>query len=127
MICRFFFLLSLAGIVVQSFGKLVILVNFQLNQTYIAKNLCEQKGTKGNHCQGKCHLSKQLTAEDEKPAAQSVPDLKEKFESSAFVLTPFNKLANANNTGRRLRVNFRIQLPPGFTPSVFHPPSTFST
>ena len=37
-----------------------IWLNFKMNQSFIAKNLCVKKEIKENTCKGKCHLKKEL-------------------------------------------------------------------
>jgi len=66
----FIFTLLLA-IVVQSFSKVCIWVEFKLNQEYIAKTLCVQKEVEDNCCKGSCHLTKQLEEDDKNQDSQS--------------------------------------------------------
>jgi hypothetical protein len=49
------------------FRPLMPLFLFELNQSYIAANLCKLRETKGNHCNGRCVLGNQLRAMEEKP------------------------------------------------------------
>jgi len=49
----------------QAFSKVVIYVDFKLNERYIAANLCENKARPQLHCNGKCQLSKQLKKDEE--------------------------------------------------------------
>ncbi|WP_020530396.1 hypothetical protein [Flexithrix dorotheae] len=44
-----------------------IWVEFQLNRTYIAKNLCENKTAPVQVCGGKCYLTKKLKQSNEAP------------------------------------------------------------
>lgn len=37
-----------------------IWLNFKINQSFIAKNLCVKKEIENNTCKGKCHLKKEL-------------------------------------------------------------------
>jgi hypothetical protein len=71
-------LLSIA-VLSQSFTKFFIVVNFNLNRNYIAKNICVKRNIEGNCCQGSCHLKKQMK-EDEKSNKPSSSNSKEKFE-----------------------------------------------
>ncbi len=50
-------------------------IEYAINYDYIAKTLCVNKAKPQMHCNGKCHLMKQLakTAENEKPTS---PDKK---------------------------------------------------
>ena len=116
-----FVILVGVGIFLQSFSKMIILVNFQINKDYISKNLCVQKEVKNNCCKGNCHLKKQLQEEEKKEQspASSLKDVKEfqmfcqnnssfQFQSSLLLerdFTPFKSLTTS---------------PPSFC--IFHPP-----
>ena len=52
------------------FGKSWILISFKLNQESIAKNLCVQRNTKNNSCQGCCQLKKRLAEKDKQEQKQ---------------------------------------------------------
>lgn len=110
------------AILTQSFSKLIILVNFQLNREYIAKNLCVQKKKKGNCCQGSCHLKEQLKEDEKKEQSSSVPSFKDKNETVWFY-QPVNR---TNLTAFALSSIF---ITPYLKPetvsrsnSIFHPP-----
>lgn len=53
-----------ASLLIQTFSKQFVVLQFQLNQAEIAKTLCVKKEVKGNACQGKCHLKKELNKLD---------------------------------------------------------------
>lgn len=74
-----FIILIGTGIIFQSFSKIFILINFQLNREYISKNLCVQKKFKNNCCKGSCHLKKELKEEEKKEQSPSncLKDIKE--------------------------------------------------
>jgi hypothetical protein len=55
---------------IQSFSALAIIVNYRINRNYIAKNLCVKRYIPQSGCEGKCHLTKQLKEEENKPASQ---------------------------------------------------------
>jgi hypothetical protein len=67
--------LLLMAVMLQSFSKAVIFVDFYANRDYIAKNLCENRRTPIIHCYGRCQLNKRLL-EDEKQDSSS-PERKE--------------------------------------------------
>ena len=50
----------------QTFSKTIIFTSFKINQDYIAKNLCENRGTPEKHCCGKCLLRKQMQRDEQK-------------------------------------------------------------
>lgn len=72
----------IAVLLLQVITKFTIVVNYALNKEYIAKTLCENKAKPKMHCNGKCHLKKQLEKQEkkEKPTNTS----KEKFEIQFF-------------------------------------------
>lgn len=72
----------IAVFLLQVITKFAIVVNYALNKEYIAKTLCENKAKPKMHCNGKCHLKKQLEKQEkkEKPTNTS----KEKFEVQFF-------------------------------------------
>ena len=63
---NFFIILVGLGILFQSFNKGLIFLNFEVNEEYIARNLCVKKDIKNNTCKGKCHLKKQLKEAEKK-------------------------------------------------------------
>jgi hypothetical protein len=67
-------------IFLQPFSKIWIVVSFKINQESIAKTLCVKKEIKGNTCQGKCHLKKQLDKADEEEQKQTPTAQKDKYE-----------------------------------------------
>jgi hypothetical protein len=58
-------------------------LDYVINYDYIAKELCENKAKPEMHCNGKCHLMKELAkaAENEKPASD-----KKSFHQESEVL-----------------------------------------
>ncbi|MCS6822950.1 MAG: hypothetical protein NZ529_01550 [Cytophagaceae bacterium] len=47
-------------------SKVAVVAYFNLNKTYIAKTLCENKSNPKNNCKGKCYLTKKLNTQNEK-------------------------------------------------------------
>jgi hypothetical protein len=61
---QLFFIIAVSAILLQNFSKAIILLNYEINKEYISKNLCENKDKPMLHCDGHCHLKKQLDKED---------------------------------------------------------------
>lgn len=107
------------GIVLQSLGKLVVWAGYELNLSYIAKELCIEKEKKDSCCKGKCYLKKELKETESKEESSSV---KEKYEmmpgdlGSTLVLQVFSVETIVKNNIQEL---FVLN---GFKGSVFHPP-----
>lgn len=77
-----FFVLTL----LQAFSKAITMLSFQINQDYIAKNLCEQKDNIKSCCKGKCYLAKQLSEEDNSEKNSSPTKLVLKFSHEDLML-----------------------------------------
>lgn len=106
----------------QNMSKIVILVNFQRNREYIAKNLCVKKEIKGNCCQGGCHLTKELQKEEKKEAPAN-SFLKDKSEMTIFCQQIFRpNLLNSGTQQVHLTPYSERELQP-VSFSIFHPPS----
>jgi hypothetical protein len=114
-------------LIVQCMMHFAVIGFYELNKSYIAKNLCENKDKPQMKCCGKCYLRKQLKKgyEQENPS-KGAPTKVEKNEVVAFIL-PISLPPN----------HYRIVLPTPTlrTPvyqhlyhstipvSIFHPPS----
>lgn len=116
-----FVITILSGILLQSASTLSILIRFQMNKDYIAKNLCVQKKVKRNCCQGSCHLAKELNKEEKKEQTPG-NSLKNKNETSLFC-------HSISFSGKSARSYETITLVPyceatsvSVSSSVFHPP-----
>ena len=64
--------------------QLTILIDFKINQTFIAKELCEDREIKESKCNGKCHLVKELTKNESKDNEPKSKTLPEKHKSDLF-------------------------------------------
>lgn len=115
-----FVILSLTGLLSQNLSRLVILVNFELNKEFIAKNLCEKKEEVDNCCKGSCHLKKQLD-EDEKKQPVPTQNTKDKYEVQLYcnkLSFELNDLKEKSEAIKQKQILYsKLTLC-----SVFHPP-----
>jgi hypothetical protein len=111
-------------ILLQSVGKVWILVSFHINAGYIAQNVCVQKKTVNNICKGKCYLKKKLAEAKEQEQKSNLP-VTEKADIY-YILPSF-----CLEVLQSLRFRSAVELN-GFTPAskplayhtdIFHPPS----
>ena len=51
-------------ILAQSFGKCFVVIEYNLNKDFIARNLCINKAKPKLHCNGKCQMMKKLAEEE---------------------------------------------------------------
>jgi hypothetical protein len=76
---KYFFLISvLTGLLLQNFNQFVIMLEYKINFSYVANVLCENRDKPEMHCNGKCHLRKQL--EKDQQQENNGTSGKEKFE-----------------------------------------------
>jgi len=100
-------------------------IDYVVNYDYISKVLCVNKAKPKMHCNGKCHLMKQLakTSESEAPISSDKKIVSQQFEILfleeiiSFKITPiyFFEIQKTNSAYSNLY--FRLN-----TASVFHPP-----
>src|ERR1700758_2249534 len=118
---KFFAIILSLSILVLSSSKSLILVSYSLNKEFIAKNLCENKNKPKMHCNGKCHLKKELQKEEKKDQSP-FSSVKEKvevqlFNSQSKVIAPL--LSYARIGFAEFQNKNYSHLNPG---SIFHPP-----
>ena len=103
-------------------------VEYAVNYEYISKVLCVNKAKPMMHCNGKCHLMKELANASDKE--NPISDKKIVTQTSEILffqeIKSFQFTYNFNNTSSELNVKydnlyFRLK-----GDSVFHPPSTIS-
>ncbi|MEZ0540960.1 hypothetical protein [Fibrella arboris] len=56
----------ITSLVLQLFSREVIVMSFELNRDFIAKNLCENRNRPQLNCDGKCYLAKKLKARQDR-------------------------------------------------------------
>ncbi|MGB0916630.1 MAG: hypothetical protein ACPGU4_03480 [Flavobacteriales bacterium] len=108
--------------VIQMMSASLILVNYEVNTAYIIENFCENTDKPELHCDGKCHLKKQIEADSEQksetPSAltEIVTFVLAVEEVPSFELEFFSTETNTNNS-LYLEGNYSNHLQ-----SIFHPP-----
>jgi hypothetical protein len=117
--------IAILSMLLQSLGRTVILINFKINQAYIAANLCENKDEPESMCEGNCQLKKQI--EQTQEAAQQQPP---SFSFKELVL--FARTVKKCLSAIPFSYSFKAYSPQcyaevsrGFLLSVFHPPDQY--
>lgn len=115
----------MALVFIQAFSKWMVVVEYNLNKDFIAKNLCLNKARPKMHCNGKCQMMKKLAEEEKQnsegnnnaPSKMKIQDIV--FSDAIFlsVLPPMDKITISFNEDRPLSAyNSPIA-------SIFHPPA----
>lgn len=116
-----FVILTLSGILMQNISKFVVIVKFEMNREYIAKNLCVQKKKKNNCCKGSCQLNKKLKDADKNEQPANTPSLKEKTQVQMFC-QDFKTVGLSENEIENPYIPYTENKPVSVSFSVFHPP-----
>ncbi|MBT8180626.1 MAG: hypothetical protein KJO53_03455 [Eudoraea sp.] len=74
------------AIMLPNLTKIGILIDFKINQDFIAKVLCINKDEPVTTCNGKCYLSKQLKKAEEQEKKQAPSDKEERVEIVYYYL-----------------------------------------
>lgn len=113
--------LLITAVIMQSFSKWLIFTEFKVNQNYISKNLCINKSSPSKHCNGHCHLVKQLQKDAEQNNDQSSAS-KSKVENILFKNDFIEFIKIYRNELSYSYMNAKMLYPAEIISSVFHPP-----
>ncbi|MDQ3111017.1 MAG: hypothetical protein M3R17_14075 [Bacteroidota bacterium] len=119
---RLISILVLSGFLFQNFSKVLILADYEWNKEYISKTLCENKNKPQSHCNGKCHLKKQL-AKEEKRESAPVNNPKWKSEIQLFSQKAETDFPVHYVTGNLSFAPFQLTKTTSPVFTVFHPPA----
>lgn len=112
----------------QSMVKLGIVAWYQVNKTYVATVLCENKDKPEMNCCGKCYVRKQLNKADDNGSSEKQTPVKgPHFETVDYVMPVFTATRITLSTASVSKVfNGRYTGSLGFdiVSSIFHPPPT---
>lgn len=116
--------IALASVfLLQTFSTTIVLADYQLNKDYIAKVLCINKSKPKMHCNGKCHLKKELSKAEKKEKSPVNPtNEKSKFQLFSEKLISvdlFSTIAFVINTSLS---DYCFPLSDKHLDSIFHPP-----
>jgi hypothetical protein len=114
-------ILLLIGVLSQTFSKVLIMAEYQLNKDYIAKNLCVNRNKPKMHCNGRCHLMKKIKQEENKDQENPERKLENKFEIICAAFHP-GSLTPIRTASAFLYPVFQEDICPDFSSAPFHPP-----
>ena len=110
------------AVLLQTAEKIIVITGYEINKEYIAKNLCENIDKLQMHCNGKCHLNKQLR-ETEKKEKTPLNTGKEKNEIQFFYEASLLEPATIS-TVKKFISYYLLKETSTMLSSVFHPPTT---
>jgi len=105
-----------------TFSQWLLIACFDINETYIAKELCVNKNNPSAHCNGHCYLNKELNKEEKSNNPLSTSS-KEKLAIQLFCVDAssiINVVSSSLTAAHSELQNFVAQ---EFLHNNFHPPS----
>jgi hypothetical protein len=108
-------------LIAATFSQWLLIACFDLNETYIAKELCVNRNNPSAHCNGHCYLNNQLNNE-EKSSNPLNNSLKEKFEIQLFCIEVSNDINAVSSYLTSIYSDFQDFSQQEFSHRAFHPP-----
>jgi hypothetical protein len=109
-------------VLVRIMAMPISLIDYTINKSFIANNICENRFRPEMHCAGKCFLNKQLAKTNENQGSR---DQKVSFKNLVIdYFEPLNRLSFGSLTkdpvfGRQFKTS---SIPSSFADNIFHPP-----
>jgi hypothetical protein len=103
----------------QPVSKVLYVVDYSLNKAYIISTYCINREKPQLACEGKCHLTKQLTKAGQAEKAHLV---KEKIKILYFMGSVLSFLASPAKTGSSVHTLYLLSYSFGVAQRIFHPP-----
>jgi len=119
---RLFTILLLSVILMQTCSKVAIFVNYEIYKKQITEKYCVNKAKPMAHCNGMCHMIKQLQTEDKQDKAP-LKGQNEQTELQLFSQTEDESLFDIYFTGDYTYPSIQLMKITSPVTSIFHPPS----
>lgn len=109
---------------IPNLTKIGILIDFKINQDFIAEVLCINRDKPMTTCNGKCYLSEQLKKAEEQEEKQAPTNKKERIEVVYYYTkSSFDFLGSASSYLYKLYPTYETECYKSFfVADVFHPP-----
>lgn len=114
-----------AVVALQLGNRWIIYASFKANQAYIAKELCENKAKPQMHCNGRCHLKKQLAKEQEQERKAPRPVVPEEVATAPLpepIRLGYVQTIAAVEAERLAYAPYQSGAPQGTSATVWQPP-----
>jgi hypothetical protein len=115
-------ILFITLIALQTFSKMIVVLDYVWNKDYISKNLCVNRDKPKSCCHGKCYLNKKLVQEDQPQSNSGTRGPKDISELLLFAdsrpVSPDSKL---NLISFRSGI-YLAGISQNYYSSFFHPP-----
>lgn len=123
MLTRVVALLLLLCSVSLNLSGCFVLAGFEMNQDYIAKELCINRNKPQLHCNGRCYLMRKLKQAQDKEQKQEHSFQKIQLQQPVAAISP--KFKQFSIPALQITVPLCTGMPVSQGNSVFHPPQFF--
>src|SRR6188768_3660050 len=110
-------------LLLQTFSKWVMVIDYAINREYIAKTLCENRNKPKLNCNGKCQLMKKMAAEEDQNNKTSSGNSIAKVSFSEFwpthnLMSPVDIISTVETARHSFYLIIKTS---SFPSSIFHP------
>jgi hypothetical protein len=114
----------MALVLTQTFSKWLVMIDYNLNKDFIAKNLCVNRAKPKLHCNGKCQMMKRMAEEEKQNSSNTNNSIKFSIQDIVFSNEIYNPTLPLLNC-KLLCYNEAPPIPKYDAPfaSIFHPPA----
>jgi len=113
-------ILLLFSLLSANCSNLFVFMGFEVNQKYIATELCENRDKPEMHCNGKCYLMKKLKQAQDKEQKQERQSQKTQIQDALIVKPQVFKQYSLAVI--KFHIPFSTGIPQSIKNSIFHPP-----
>ncbi|RNI30472.1 hypothetical protein EFB08_04215 [Rufibacter latericius] len=107
---------------IQVFSKLMIVLDYQANKSYIAQVLCINREKPKMQCHGKCYLKKNLKKAEQTETPSSNKQTKQSSDLILFY-QPFTRITHLYLKEQPFLISsLTAGIPAGVRYIIFHPP-----
>lgn len=114
----------IVALMLPNLTQIGIIIDFKINQDYIAKVLCIKRDKPITSCNGKCYLSEKLKRAEEKEEKQLPRTANDKVEIVYCYREVLLNISNTTYFSEKLSLN-KFENDPyscSFIKDIFHPP-----
>jgi hypothetical protein len=111
-------------LLVQSFSKWLVVMDFTIHRDFISKNLCENRNRPRLQCNGRCQLAKKLAEEEKQNSSQNPGS--GKIKAIDLLYDEQVSIPDLFSGSKRNRNLFSGLIQSGgilYSASIFHPPA----
>jgi hypothetical protein len=91
----------LVALISSNFSRFFIYAGFELNQKYIAENLCVNKNRPWMHCNGHCYFMRKIKQAEENEKKQERSNQQNHYQEALPAIIPVSQLAFKEESPKR--------------------------